>query len=206
MPQALEAAKSNRQSTSPVSYGRLLPQDTCGLWLQLRYPWCRHSSWGQRGRARPRCHHVLPPNATPRLAGNKLAAGWAECGRPAQGSPPSADSSGQMPSIPIAGLAPAEPQEKENQQLTFFSRLHLLFSPARAFIHFQRSWEGGRKGEQSAGSGSQPARRAQRRCPNAQTQSHSLFPRGTTKHRPVQKCFCRAGCRGVGSQGFSTLR
>lgn len=44
----------------------------------------------------------------------------------------------------LLGWLQQHQHEKENKGLTFFSRLHFLFSPARAFVHLQRSW-GGRK-------------------------------------------------------------
>lgn len=62
----------------------------------------------------------------------------------------------------LLGWLQQHQHEKENKWLTFFSRLHFLFSPARAFVHLQRSWGGGRKGERSVGTGAERARRAPR--------------------------------------------
>lgn len=140
----------------------------------------------------------VPPHVSPKIPqrGSSKTNQHQDGQKPAP--PACANSSGQTLSIPDGWVSSSRAdRRKKKEQLTFFSCLHLLFGPARAFIHLQRSWK--EEGKKST----QQTQRAQR-CSNTQSPSSARFPRGTTERCAEQTYFCREGCRDGGSQGFST--
>lgn len=194
MLQTPEAAKSNRRSTVSNSYGRHLP---CGTHVGSNHspdvPGVTTALGAREAERAPRTTARLPQNPPARFIKNKPAP------RRPEASPTSlCQSSGQTLSTPDGWVSSSRAdRRKKKEQLTFFSCLHLLFGPARAFIHLQRSWK--EEGKKST----QQTQRAQR-CSNTQSPSSARFPRGTTERCAEQTYFCREGCRDGGSQGFST--